>query len=250
MSDRSSLQRRSRGSTTAAALLAALVVAAALIGSSYYLSRSMEGLREEVASLNESFGKLTAPRQPAQAARPGGLDPEKRYTVDTKGAPAKGAESAKVTIVEMSDFQCPFCKRVAPTIEQLLADYPNDVQIVYKHLPLDFHTQAPAAHAAAEAAHQQGKFWEMYAKIFEHQAELAPEKYEIWAGEIGLDVEQFKRDVASPEVKARVDADKAEAAKIGVTGTPSFFINGLYLSGAQPLENFKEKVDAELEKKG
>jgi protein-disulfide isomerase len=241
--------RRRGGSATTAALLAALVVAVALVGSSYILARSMDGLRAEMVELNDGFAKLVTPRQPEQAARRGGLDPEKRYEVKVDGAPAKGPESAKVTIVEISDFQCPFCKRVKPTLTQLLADYGDDVRLVYKHLPLDFHTQAPAAHAAAEAAHRQGKFWEMYDKIFEHQAELAPEKYEVWAAEIGLDVEQFKKDAASAEVKARVEADKQEVNQLGVTGTPSFFINGRPFSGAQPLEQFKTMIDEELKAK-
>lgn len=241
--------KRIRGSATSAALLASLVIGVALIGSSYYLARSMDGLRAEMVGLNSSFEKLTGRAQPQPEVARRGPDPEKRHEIKTDGAPARGPANAKVTIVELSDFQCPFCKRVKPTLAQVLSDYGADVRIVYKHLPLDFHTQAPAAHAAAEAAHQQGKFWEMYEKIFEHQAELSPDKYEGWAAELGLDVEQFKRDVASADVKGRIDADKAEAAKLGVTGTPSFFINGRFFSGAQPLEQFKSMIDQELGRK-
>jgi protein-disulfide isomerase len=166
--------------------------------------------------------------------------------VDTKGAPLRGPQSAKVTIVAVSDFQCPFCKKVEPTLQQILQTYPNDVRIAYKHMPLDFHAKAPEAHAAAEAAHQQGKFWEMHDKIFENQAELSREKYEAYALELGLDVDRFKKDMASLDVKQRIDGDKAEVQKLGVMGTPAFFINGRYLSGAQPFENFKALIDAEL----
>jgi protein-disulfide isomerase len=232
-------------------IVGALIVAIALLGGSYLISRSLGELREEMAGLKVAFDKLTSqrPQQPAQA--PGGLDPDKHYTINTKGAPLRGAESAKITIVEVSDFQCPFCQKVEPTLQQILKDYPDKVQIAYKHFPLDFHPKAPAAHAAAEAAHQQGKFWEMYEKIFANQAEMAPEKYEVWAREIGLDVERFKKDVASAEVKKRIDTDKQEVSKVGVTGTPGFFINGRFLSGAQPYENFKALIEEELNgKKG
>jgi protein-disulfide isomerase len=110
------------------------------------------------------------------------------------------------------------------------------------------HAKAPAAHAAAEAAHRQGKFWEMHDKIFANQREMSPQKYEEWAAEIGLDVDQFKKDSGSPEVKKKVDGDAAEAAKLGVTGTPGFFINGRFLRGAQPLPAFKTIIDEELKK--
>jgi protein-disulfide isomerase len=122
------------------------------------------------------------------------------------------------------------------------------VQIVFKHLPLRMHSKAPAAHAATEAAHRQGKFWEMHDRIFGNQRELSPQKYLEYASEMGLDVEKFKRDVVSEAVKKRVDADAQEAARLGVTGTPGFFVNGRYLSGAQPFAEFKRLIDEELER--
>jgi protein-disulfide isomerase len=120
------------------------------------------------------------------------------------------------------------------------------VAIVWKHLPLKMHKQAPAAHAASEAAHRQGKFWEMHDLIFGNPKELTAEKFYEYAGQLGLDTEQFKRDFASMEVKGRVDEDAAEAARLGVTGTPGFFVNGRFLSGAKPFEEFKRLIDAEL----
>jgi len=120
------------------------------------------------------------------------------------------------------------------------------VRVVFKHLPLDIHKFAPAAHAAAEAAHRQGHFWEMHDRIFANQREMTAEKFVAYANELGLDVAQFQQDVASSEVKARIDADKREAGKLGATGTPAFFINGRYVSGAKPFEAFKEIIDAEL----
>ena len=122
------------------------------------------------------------------------------------------------------------------------------MRIVFKHMPLSIHPKAPAAHAAAEAAHRQGKFWEMHDKIFENQREMSPEKYVGYATEIGLDVEQFKRDVVDADVNRKVDADAKEAAALGVTGTPAFFINGKFLSGARPFDAFKEIIDEELKR--
>jgi len=120
------------------------------------------------------------------------------------------------------------------------------VQIVWKHLPLDIHAKAPAAHAAAEAANRQGKFWEMHDLIFSDQRTLTQEKFVEYATKLGLDVEKFKKDSASPEVEARISADYAQATKLGVTGTPAFFVNGRFISGAQPFPTFKELIDAEL----
>ena len=157
-----------------------------------------------------------------------------------------GPPSAAVTIVAFSDFQCPFCSRVNPALKQVKDTYKDQVRIVFKHLPLDFHAKAPAAAYAAEAAGKQGKFWEMHDKIFADQAGMSPEKYEQYAQELGLDVARFNRDRASPEIKARVDNDKKEAQQLGATGTPSFFVNGKYVSGAKPFEAFKEMIDAEL----
>jgi protein-disulfide isomerase len=108
------------------------------------------------------------------------------------------------------------------------------------------HSKAPAAHAATEAAHRQGKFWEMHDLIFGNQRELTAEKYIEYAGILGLDVERFKRDLVAPEIMKKVDGDAAEAAKLGVTGTPAFFINGRFLSGAKPFEEFKKLIDEEL----
>ena len=122
------------------------------------------------------------------------------------------------------------------------------MKIVFKHLPLAMHKQAPAAHAAAEAAHRQGKFWEMHDLIFANQRQLTAEKFYEHAATLNLDVEQFKKDYLSAEVKKAVDADAKEAASLGVTGTPGFFINGRFLSGAKPFDAFKEVIDEELKK--
>ena len=169
------------------------------------------------------------------------------HRINLKGAPFRGSEDAKVTLVEFSDFQCPFCARVSPTLDKIEETYGEQVKIVFKHLPLSMHTKAPAAHAASVAAGEQGKFWEMHDKIFANQRQMSEENYVIWAGELGLDVDRFKTDLKSPAVKARVDADAREAAALGVTGTPAFFLNGKYYSGAKPYDEFKRLIDAALE---
>jgi protein-disulfide isomerase len=235
-------------------LIAAAVVALAVIAGSFVLARAMDRMASQ---LDQTTGRLEAIRvavaeakdalasaRPAEVRR--GPDPNRRYPVNVAGSPALGPATAAVTIVEFSDFQCPFCGRVGPALKQVRETYGDQVRIVFKHLPLDTHPKAPAAHLAAEAAGRQGKFWEMHDKIFENQREMAPEKYAQYAAELGLDVTKFDRDRASAEVKSRIDADKREAAQLGATGTPAFFINGKYVSGAKPFEAFKELIDAEL----
>jgi protein-disulfide isomerase len=120
--------------------------------------------------------------------------------------------------------------------------------MVWKNLPLQMHSKAPAAHKAAEAAHRQGKFWEMHDLIFANQKNLDVETYLGYAKQLGLDLERFKADMASAEVKKRIDQDALDAAKLGVTGTPGFFVNGRFLRGAKPFAEFKVLIDEELKK--
>ncbi len=185
---------------------------------------------------------------PTEPARRRGPDAERVYEIDVADSPSRGPADAQVTVVEFSDFQCPFCGRVTPTLDQVEKTYGDDVRIVFKHLPLRIHPNAPKAHAAAEAAKLQGKFWEMHDLIFANQRELTEEKFIAHAQQLGLDVERFKKDLASSEVAKRVEADVAEAARLGVTGTPGFFINGRFFSGAKPFSEFKRMIDAELKK--
>ena len=120
--------------------------------------------------------------------------------------------------------------------------------MVFKHMPLSIHSKAREAHEAAEAAHLQGRFWEMHDRILDNQRQMGLDRYLQYAKEIGLDVKRFEKDMKSEEVKRRIDADADQASKLGVTGTPAFFINGRFFSGAQPYEAFKRVIDEELEK--
>jgi len=162
--------------------------------------------------------------------------------------PLKGPKVAKVTVVEFSDFQCPFCSRVNPTLKQLTDTYPKDVRIVWKHQPLPFHPQAMPAASAAEAAREQGKFWQMHDLMFENQQSLAPGQYEQWATKIGLDPKKFQAASASEKTKARIQEDMQLGSKVGANGTPTLFVNCRQIVGAQPYESFKKMVDEEIAK--
>jgi protein-disulfide isomerase len=168
-----------------------------------------------------------------------------RLLVPTDG-PSKGPANAKVTIVEFSDFQCPFCSRVVPTVEQIMKTYPNDVRIVFRHNPLPFHPNAMPAAEAAVAAADQGKFWEMHDKLFANQQNLQRPDFEKYAGEIGLDMGKFKSALDSGAGKKKIQEDLAAGQKIGVQGTPNFYIDGRNVQGAQPFEEFKKVIDDEI----
>ncbi len=193
-------------------------------------------------------GKDKADQAPAAAAaaRPGEPDNNTVYRAIVGDAPVKGAKVAKVTIVEFSDFQCPFCGRVEPTVDKVMEAYKDTVRVAFKQLPLPFHNNAHLAAEAALAAKAQGKFWEMHKKLFTNQTALERPALEKYAGEIGLNMEKFKSDLDSGKWKQKVDAEQAEGNKIGARGTPSFFINGKPFVGAQPFEAFKAKIDEEL----
>jgi protein-disulfide isomerase len=163
-------------------------------------------------------------------------------------SPWMGAKNAKVTIVEFSDFQCPFCLKAEPTVRKILETYKGDVKLVWRNEPLPFHQNAMPAAKAAMAAHKQGKFWEMHKVMFEHQQELSEPKYEEWARQIGLDVDRFRRDKDSPELANAIAADSRYGAQMGADGTPAFFINGRLVSGALPFETFKPMIDEEITK--
>jgi protein-disulfide isomerase len=184
----------------------------------------------------------------AKPAASGGPDPSKVYDIAAGNAPFAGPASAKVTILHYFDYQCPFCVRVAPTLDQILKNYPNDVRVVYKMHPLSFHPNAMPAAQAALAANAQGKFAPMNTKLLASSSALSRDKYLQFASEIGLDVKRFTNDLDTNAYKAAIDAEAAEAVKVGATGTPASFVNGRFISGAAPYESFKKIIDEELAK--
>ena len=163
--------------------------------------------------------------------------------IDITGSPVKGPASAKVTIVEFSDFQCPYCKRGFDTMEQLIKAYPNDVKVVFKHFPLPFHNEAEPASKAAWAAQQQGKFWEYHETLFKNQDKLGADFYIKTATDLKLDVEKFKKDMASEAAAKQIKADTEIGQNNGIQGTPGFFVNGVAVKGAYPAEHFKGIID-------
>ena len=148
-----------------------------------------------------------------------------------------------------SEFQCPFCKKIAPTLAALEKELPGKVRVVWKNFPLDFHEQARGAALAAHAAGQQGKFWEMHDKLLENQTALQPADLERYARELSLDLPRWKAALASPEIAGIVEADLKQGQELGVNGTPCMFINGRKVSGAQPLDQLKPIVEQELARK-
>jgi protein-disulfide isomerase len=168
--------------------------------------------------------------------------------VDVGAAPVKGNANAKITIIEFSDFQCPFCKRGRDTMDEVLKAYPNDVKIAFKHYPLPFHDKAMPASRASWAAQRQGKFWEFYKALFDNQDKLTEEFYLETAKGLGLNIDKFKADMASAESEAAVKADMELAQKNGIQGTPGFFVNGIAVKGAYPVEHFKTIIDRLLGK--
>ncbi len=159
------------------------------------------------------------------------LDPK---TFDLQGSPSRGPADAPVTIVEFSDFQCPFCARATETVESVWKSYNGKVRWVFKHYPLDFHPDAPLAHRAALSAGEQGKFWEMHDAIFRNQRAIKREDLVRMAGTLGLDLTRFVADLEKESYQVAMRRDMAEGAQVGVDGTPTFFINGHRLVGAQP----------------
>lgn len=170
---------------------------------------------------------------------------EPRLTVEAKG-PAKGAETAKVTIVEFSDFQCPFCSKAEPSVDEVMKNYSDKVKVVFRHFPLDFHDKAFKAAEAAACAEEQGKFWEFHKTLFANQGALSIDDLKTHAKTLGLDSKKFDACLDGGSMKAKVDADMSAGKAVGVNGTPAFFINGILISGAQPYEKFKEIIDNEL----
>jgi protein-disulfide isomerase len=146
--------------------------------------------------------------------------------IDTSGAPVRGAPMAPITIVEFSDFECPYCGMTHPILERLLAEHEGRVKLVFMHYPLDGHEHAQPAARAAVAAQNQGKFWEMHDMLFENQRALEAEDIERYAEEIGLDMERFRADIASEETQRRIEASKALGRELDISGTPSIFVDG------------------------
>jgi protein-disulfide isomerase len=173
--------------------------------------------------------------------------PTYRSEVSAEGAPVRGDANAPVTIVEFSDFHCPYCRKVQPVLDELRAKYGAKVKLVYRDFPLDnLHPQARAAAEASHCAIEQGKFWEFHDRVFKNAPDSSQATLNRFAKEVGMDVTAFEACSSSGKYKTSVQESAQEGVKLGITGTPTFFINGRMLTGAQPLEAFSRIIDEEL----
>jgi len=171
---------------------------------------------------------------------------EKNFSV-TESDHIRGDVNAQITLVEFSDFECPFCQKLFPTIEEILTDYEGDVRLVYKHFPLDGHPNARKAAEASECASEQGKFWEYHDKLFENmEGGYSLEKFKQWAKDLKLNATEFNSCLDTGKFAQKVQDDFLEGADKGVTGTPATFVNGQLVSGAQSYESFKQIIDSLL----
>jgi protein-disulfide isomerase len=196
-------------------------------------ARSYEALQ---AVIDEQLGRSTTNSVAA-------LSPPQ---FDLSRSPFRGSPAAPITIVEFSDLQCPFCRQVSPVIEEVLGRFPGKVRWVFKHFPLPMHQDAPLAHEAVLAAGEQGRFWEMHDAIFGHQHAMKRTDLLDLARGLGLQVDRFTGDLDGGRFKAVVEQDRQEGERAGVSGTPTFFINGTRLSGALPAAEFARVIDKEL----
>jgi protein-disulfide isomerase len=171
---------------------------------------------------------------------------EDPVTIAVEGAPVRGPADARITLVEFSDFECPFCSLAVKQVDTVMAAYPKDVKLIYKQFPLSMHPHAEMAAEASLAAREQGKFWEMYDVLFKNYRRLSSDTILGFAKDIGLDMDKFKADLAAGKYKAVVDKDLADGEAAGVYGTPSFYINGKQYNGEVTLAALKPILAAEL----
>lgn len=171
--------------------------------------------------------------------------PKPRVQVEAKG-PTTGPADAKVVMVEFSDFECPFCSRAKNVVDEVMKKYPGKIRLVFRQFPLSFHSHAKKAAEASLCADAQGKFWPYHDALFADQKHLEPAELKAAAKKLGLDEAAFASCLDGGSKGATIEEDLAAAQRAGVTGTPAFFINGVLLSGAQPIEEFERVIDAEL----
>jgi protein-disulfide isomerase len=173
--------------------------------------------------------------------------PVLRVEISAGGVPFRGPAKAPVTIVEFSDFHCPFCRRVIPTLAQLESRYGDKIKLVFRDFPIDsLHPGATKAHEAARCANEQGKFWAYHDKLLNTPPKSSPETFKELARDVGLNPNAFETCLNSGKYQTAIKEDIAEGNRVGVTGTPAFFINGRQILGAQPLEAFARIIDDEL----
>jgi protein-disulfide isomerase len=170
-------------------------------------------------------------------------------TIPTAGSPVTGAANGRITLVEFSDFQCPYCAKAIHELETVMKAYPNDVKLIFKQFPLENHPEASISAAAALSAHQQGKFWQMHDALFANRDRLSRKTILELASKLGLDMKRFTADLDSPEIKKAVARDVTDGDHSGVEATPTVFINGQRYNGSLAFDAIKPVLEAQLKKK-
>lgn len=203
---------------------------------------------EKFQEIIESYLKTGKPPANMAAANSAPAAPPAKVEFnDLNGRPAIGPENAPVTLVEFSDYHCPFCQRLDGTVKKIMAEYKDKVRVVWRHFPLAMHAGADRTHQASECAHEQGKFWPFHDKLFaEFKHTWTDSDYEKAAKDTGLDQKKFKTCMQSETSKKKVQEDIAKGQVVGVRGTPAMFLNGTLMSGAQPYERYKAAIDEVL----
>jgi protein-disulfide isomerase len=204
------------------------------------LKKNQQDILAKIEALTGEVKKIqTAAARPASPGQP---DPNKVYNIPVGNSATKGPKDAKVTIIEFSDYQCPFCTQADALIEQVLTANPG-VKFVYKQFPLtSIHPNALPAAKAVVAAGMQGKYWEMHKVLFQNQRALGPEQLKEYAKQVGLDVPKWEKDMNSAAVTDQVNSDMREAQAAEVRGTPSIFVNGKRLQ-TRSVEGFQAAID-------
>jgi len=168
--------------------------------------------------------------------------------IPTQGSPVTGAPNGRITLVEFSDFQCPYCSKASVQIAAILKAFPNDVKLIFKQYPLDNHPQAMISAQAALAANQQGRFWQLHDLMFANRTILSRKSILLWADAVKLDMKRFTADLDSEPIKKAVARDMADGDKAGVEGTPTVFIDGQRYNGDLKLDAIKPVLEGELKK--
>ncbi len=236
-------------------ILSAIILAGAIFYSGYEIGGKLSTVSASLKTLQltaqvpQGAGGIgnAAPSQPEQPAPAPAVQINMQKL--SQGYPTKGDAKAPVTIVEFSDFQCPFCASwFKGAYSQINENYikTGKAKLVFRHFPLSFHPEAQPAANASECANEQGRFWEMHDKIFNNQEQMNAANYKAWAKDLGLDTTKFNSCYDSKKYNSKVTADFSEGSGVGVSGTPTFFVNGQKIVGAQPFEAFKPAIDAAL----
>ena len=239
-----------------AVLLAAVILSGAVFYSATQVNNNINDLKAAIMASNQNRPEATPTPSPGTGGS-GGTG----GTGGTGGAaaggsqeyaerPFKGTDDAAVVILEYSEYECPFCSRVLPTLDQLHEEYAGQIKHIFINYPLPFHNNAQKASEAAECAADQGKFWEMHDMLFANPASLDVASIKGYAQAIGLNTETFNQCLDSGAKSALVSEHLSAGAAAGVSGTPTYIINGKMVVGAQPIEVFRTAIDAALAEAG